>query len=367
VSNGPTRHLAAGRRAQLLDALRQQGTVRVSDLAAELGVTPVTVRRDLGQLVDEGLAERVHGGATAVRDAAPAPRPDPPAAVPPTGALGLLVPSLDYYWPSVARGAEQRAGENGLRLRLRGSSYETEDERPQLERLLTSGDGVQGILAAPSLDSPHAQDVLRWLSELDLPVVLLERTVAGAPQDVAMESVVTDHRVGAELAVQHLVGLGHRRIGVALSSHSPHAADLRQGWAAALARCGLGTRDVVDLDLPDRRAPDWQDRIEHVVEAALASGTTALLVHSDPEAMGVVQHCEERGVRVPDALSVVSYDDEVAGLFSPALTSVHPPRTWVGRAAVDLVLARRADPGRPLHRVVISPHLIVRDSTAPAA
>lgn len=89
-------------------------------------------------------------------------------------------------------------------------------------------------------------------------------------------------------------------------------------------------------------------------------------MHSDPEAMGVVQHCEDRGIPVPGALSVVAYDDEVAGLFSPALTAVRPPRAWIGRAAVDLVLARWAEPGRPVHRVVVNPSLVVRDSTAAA-
>jgi len=359
------------RRAQVLEALHAHGTVRVSDLAVELGVTPVTVRRDITQLVGEGLALRVHGGATLNRPGAPAdPAPEAPAGAPAppgapvataTGTIGMLVPSLDYYWPGVARGAEERAAAHGLRLRLRGSSYETEDERPQLERLLRGG--ADALLVAPSLDSPHAGDVLAWVGDLDLPVVLVERSARARDGHGALESVVTDHGLGAETAVQHLAALGHRRIGVALSSHSPHTPDLRAGWARAVAELGLAT-DAVDVDLPDRRAADWQVSVEDVVASALSSGTTALLVHSDPEAMGIVQHCEERGVPVPGALSVVAYDDEVAGLFSPALTAVRPPRAFVGRAAVDLAVARLADPGRPTHRVVVSPSLVVRDSTA---
>lgn len=67
---------------------------------------------------------------------------------------------------------------------------------------------------------------------------------------------------------------------------------------------------------------------------------------------------------MPQDLSVVAYDDEVAGLFSPPLTAVRPPRTSIGRAAVELIAARLADPGRPVHRVVVSPSLRVRESTA---
>jgi DNA-binding LacI/PurR family transcriptional regulator len=365
VTDGTTRHLAVSRRAQVLDALHRLGTVRVSDLATELDVTPVTVRRDIAQLVAEGLAQRVHGGATlAGTEPAVEAHPVPDA---PGGTLGMLVPSLDYYWPGVARGAEERAAASGLRVRLRGSSYDTEDERPQLERLLRAGDGAAALLVAPALDSPHAGDVLDWLAGLDLPVVLVERTARAGDGHAALESVVTDHALGAEAAVRHLADLGHRRVGIALSSHSPHTPDLRAGWARAVAACGLDASDAVDVDLPDRRSPDWQDRMEEVVDAALRTGTTALVVHSDPEAMAVVQHCEDRGVPVPGALSVVAYDDEVAGLFSPALTAVRPPRAWVGRAAVDLAVARLADPDRPVHRVVVSPSLVVRDSTAPPA
>jgi DNA-binding LacI/PurR family transcriptional regulator len=67
---------------------------------------------------------------------------------------------------------------------------------------------------------------------------------------------------------------------------------------------------------------------------------------------------------VPAELSIVAYDDEVASLFSPALSAVRPPRRSIGRAAVDLLTARLADPGRPTHRVVISPTLHVRQSSS---
>jgi DNA-binding LacI/PurR family transcriptional regulator len=366
VADGATRHLAVSRRAQVLDALHARGTVRVSELAAELDVTPVTVRRDITRLVDEGLARRVHGGATLARPDDPA-EPVAAATTPAAGehgSIGMLVPSLDYYWPGVARGAEERAAAAGLRIRLRGSSYDSEDERPQLERLLGGDHGTSALLVAPALDSPHAEDVLDWLTGLDIPVVVLERGAHAHGPLVTLESVVSDHALGAELAVRHLAELGHRRVGLALSSHSPHGSLLRTGWQRAVADCGL--EGTVDLEIPDRRDPAWQARVEDVVEAALRTGTTGLLVHSDPEAMGVVQHCEDRGIPVPGALSVVAYDDEVAGLFSPALTAVRPPRAWVGRAAVDLVLARWAEPGRPVHRVVVNPSLVVRDSTAAA-
>jgi DNA-binding LacI/PurR family transcriptional regulator len=104
--------------------------------------------------------------------------------------------------------------------------------------------------------------------------------------------------------------------------------------------------------------------LDDVLDQCLATGTTALLVHADAEAITLIQRCEERHLSVPGGLSIVAYDDEVAGLFSPPLTAVRPPRRSIGRAAVRLVADRLSDPDRPAHRIVISPSLRVRSSTA---
>ena len=93
---------------------------------------------------------------------------------------------------------------------------------------------------------------------------------------------------------------------------------------------------------------------------------TALVVHSDPEAMAFVDLALNRGISVPDDLSVIAYDDEVAQLFTPALTAVSPaPIGDVGRPLSTCSSRRLEDPSRPVHRVVLSPTLNVRGSTAP--
>ncbi|GIG30166.1 substrate-binding domain-containing protein [Cellulomonas marina] len=388
------RVLPVTRRAQLLEALATRGTVRIADLVDELGVTAITLRRDIGQLAAEGLVQRVHGGATLLPGVLPTPTttgaaptgsspagtsPDhaPDASAPgdvdtatpatPTGALGMLVPSLDYYWPGVVRGAEEEARSRGLRIVLRGSSYAGDDESPQLERLATQP-GVRGLLVAPTLDGPGAAATLDWLARSPVPVVLLERSAALGPHHEAAESVVSDHRLGAAMAVRHLAGLGHRRVLVAASRTSPTTRHVLAGWREACEDLGLPCDDDLALPLPPHEAPGWEDAVDALVDrCAGGGGATGLLVHSDPEAIALVQRCEQRGLSVPGDLSVVAYDDEVAGLFSPALTAVRPPRRSVGRAAVALLAARLADPGRPVHRVLVSPSLRVRASTAPPA
>lgn len=355
--------LPAARRARLLEALHRDGVLRISDLTDTLGAAAVTIRRDIAQLAAEGLVRRVHGGAVLLAPGDGA-APEDGAAATATGSLGVLVPSLDYYWPDVVRGAEEAAREVDLRLVLRGSSYETEDDRPQLARLVDQM-SVDGLVIAPRMDAPTADRTIEWLAATRTPVVLLERTATAGPYHAALESVVTDHALGAAMAVRHLVSLGHRKVGVVLAEQSPTRPHVRRGWLDAAADCGLDVAATVDTLVPDARSPDGDAALDEVLDRCLASGTTALLVHADAEAIALVQRCEERHLAVPGDLSIVAYDDEVAGLFSPPLTAVRPPRRSIGRAAVRLIADRLADPGRPAHRVVISPSLRVRGSSAP--
>jgi DNA-binding LacI/PurR family transcriptional regulator len=358
--------LAVARRAQLLDALQREGTVRVGELTELLGVTTATVRRDIAQLAREGLVRKVHGGAALVSADDPVAEHDAPASAESgtAGYVGMLVPSIDYYWPEVARGAEEEAKAHGMRVMLRGSSYETTDEQPQLARLVRQP-GVRGLVIAPSMSAPTAASTVAWLASLPLPVVLVERAAVVEPHHAVMESVVSDHALGAAMAVRHLASLGHRRVGLVLGHGSPTSPHIRRGWLEAAIECGFSPDSTIDVDIPDARSGKWDNALDAALDACLSSGTTALLVHADAAAMAIVQRLEERGVSVPGKFSVVAYDDEVAGMFTPPLTAVRPPRASVGRAAVGLVAARLADPGRPTHRVVLSPTLRVRDSTAP--
>jgi DNA-binding LacI/PurR family transcriptional regulator/predicted transcriptional regulator len=369
--------LASSRRAHVLDALMRDGAVRISQLTDELGVASVTLRRDLAEMEKEGLLVRVHGGAVPTGDSASirvpmfdhrAPLgtsvPATEAAGSSTGSIAVLVPSLNYYWPGVMRGMESESAKHGMRVLLRGASYELQDERPVLERLVLSDD-VRGLIVAPNTDTPHAQDVIQWLADCGTPSVLVERQAVLLPEGTPVESVTTDHALGAMLAARHLASLGHRKVGLMLSRYSPTSRKIAAGWEAACIELGLTPSDHMEQVLPDRRSPEFSSAVDATLDMALRTGITALLVHSDPEAMAFVDLALTRGISIPDDLSIIAYDDEVAQLFTPALTAVNPPRAAVGEAAVDLLLKRIADPTRPVHRVTLSPSLNVRGSTAP--
>lgn len=364
---GVADELPEARRGRLLAALREHGTLRTADLSRMLNVTPVTIRRDVAQLEDQGKLRRTHGGviwteggsATTLGDQA-----SPAGSVPATAAaIGMLVPSLDYYWPEVIRGAEEEARANGLRLVLRGSSYDSDEDIDQI-RHLVEGPRVSGLLMAPNLGAPRLREMLGWLTSLGIPSVLIERQARIPGLEQPMESVVSDHAAGAAAAVRHLVGLGHRSVGLVIGRNSPTGPYVRRGWLETLAELGLDPGATVD-ELLDRYAPDFEARTADVLDQCRDRRVTALLVHADSEAIAIVQQCHREGLSVPGDLSIVAYDDELAELFTPALTAVRPPRGSVGKAALSLVASRLHDPNRPFHRVTISPRLHVRETTAP--
>jgi DNA-binding LacI/PurR family transcriptional regulator len=375
--------LPSERRARLIARVRETGSARVSDLSRVLGVTPVTVRRDLALLVAEGTLEKVHGGARIPARAAgmstgaatgipmPAVTPADDAGVP---TIGMVVPSLDYYWPEVIRGARE-AARGAARLILRGASYDVDQVRRQVAALVgdDGGPGVDGLLVVPPVEGPEATELGEWLTGLDLPVVLMERRLAAGPYREPLESVATDHALGSGTAARHLAERGHRRVGLVTSRTSPHTNAVRRGFLAVAEELGLDV--VLDLETVPASDADWAGDVASVLDKCAAAGATALLVHSDREAISLVEQAQERGVRIPADLAVVAYDDEVAGLADPPLTAVRPPRAAIGASAVELLTRRlgiaTADgddaatgADRPVHRIELSPRLIVRASSA---
>jgi DNA-binding LacI/PurR family transcriptional regulator len=358
------RMFSVQRQERLLDELRRHGSVRVTQLARDLGVSELTIRRDIAALAERHLVTRVHGGATLPTPVAAAGRLRQTAT---RFTIGMVVPSLDFYWPPIVAGARAAAGALGVTMQLRGSSYDPDEDRRQISRLVAAQQ-VQGLLLAPSLTGDRAAEMIDWIGHLPVPVILVERQPPRwPPAPRQIDWVRSDHALGLQLAVHHLHGNGHRRIGLVLSRGSPTSAYLLRGWQAACADLGIADTPVVHgsvaLDHPGHR-----EIIGELLAECRRSGVTGLIVHSDPDALSVVQYCAEHGVGIPDDLAVVSYDDEVAHLAEPALTAIRPPKNHVGRLAVELMVARLlGGERRPAQGVLVAPELVVRHSSPPRA
>ncbi|WP_330240334.1 substrate-binding domain-containing protein [Streptomyces sp. NBC_00525] len=356
------RESAAERHERLLALVRERGSARVSDLAGLLGVSPVTARRDVEALAERGLLDRVHGSVSWPRSASGPAAPDPAGGP----VIGLIAPSATYYFAEVIRGAHEAADRAGARLVLRISDYRPEEDRARAEGLLATG--ADGLLIAPAWRGAGDQAAYGdWMAALPVPAVLLERTPEpGSPLD-GLDRVCSDHRHGVLLAVRHLVGLGHGTPLLVARADSPTALAVRSGYEDALAVLGrTDAPPMIGTSGPEVDPERFDAAVREVREAVVSGRATAALVHNDVDAIHLVQRLSDLGVRVPEDLAVIAYDDEVAALGDIPLTAVSPPKRHIGRHATELLLTRLGagrDDDEPGRHLALLPRLRVRAST----
>ncbi|MGC4773351.1 LacI family DNA-binding transcriptional regulator [Micromonospora sp. DT44] len=273
----------------------------------------------------------------------------------------MVVPSLDCYWPPVVAGARAAAAALGVSIQLRGSSYDPDEDRRQMRRLVEAQQ-VQGLLLAPSLDGDDADEILDWIGHLPVPTILVERQPRWwTPSTRHIEWVRSDHSLGLEIAIYHLRRQGHRRIGLVVAQGSPTSVHLRHAWRTAAADPTLSGVLAIEETV---MAHGERDAIDGVLQTCRLAKVTALIVHSDLHAIAITQVCTEMGIAIPGDLAIVSYEDEIAHLADPSITAVRPPKSHVGRLAVELMVSRLLHGARrPPHRVLLAPDLIVRGSS----
>ncbi|MGW8487804.1 substrate-binding domain-containing protein [Streptomyces sp. NPDC055886] len=331
------------RHERVLDLVRERGSLRVAELAEELGMSAVTLRRDVEALAAQGLVERLHG---AVVWPSGQSRPAPaPVALPAEGlVVGMVVPTTEYYYADVVRGARQTVEAAGARLTIGLSHYLPDEDAAQARRLLSTG--ADGLLLTPSWERgcPEQGEGL-WTVEQETPVVLVERSAPLGHPAARLDRVRSDHAHGAAEAVAHLAGLGHRAIALAVQD-SPTAPRLRVGYRAAVEALGLSPVSASPLDeAPSRSEADRFERtLEYLCQGVASGNVTAAIVHSDADAIVLIPRLQARGVRVPEDLAVIAYDDEVASLADLPLTAVAPDKHAVGAAAARLLLSRLGVP-----------------------
>ncbi len=235
--------------------------------------------------------------------------------------------------------------------------HEHDREVTLLERLM-NGTTDGAIVLLPE----ESSDELRRLQDYGYPFVVADPR---QPLDEGIASVSASHLAGARAATDHLLRLGHRRIGVITGYRGWTATEERlEGHKAALATAGASF-------LPEL-VVEGQFNAESGYAAArqlldLADRPTAIFALNDNMAAGALRAAAERGLSVPNELSIVGFDDtELARILAPRLTTVRQPLAELGRTAVSLL--NRLIEGQRIEalRVELSTRLIVRESTAPA-
>jgi DNA-binding LacI/PurR family transcriptional regulator len=222
--------------------------------------------------------------------------------------------------------------------------------------------GVSGIIYISGLhaDSTASPERYAQLRRRGLPIVLVNGWIEG----VDAPFISNDDVASMELAVSHLVALGHTRIGLALGPQR----------FVPVVRKVTGFRDAMRRHLGVEQVEPWVECSLFSVEGGAAAaerlvtaGATAVICGSDLMALGAVRAVRSRGLRVPDDVSVVGYDDSILVAFTdPPLTTVRQSVASMGAAAVRALLDEIAGTPAPRAEYVFRPELVVRASTGSA-
>jgi DNA-binding LacI/PurR family transcriptional regulator len=269
-----------------------------------------------------------------------------------TKTVGILLNDLhNPFFAEIANGIEEYASELGYRLLIITGGRRQQRERAMLEALLEyRTDGL--ILVSPRLSGTEiAADVG------SLPCVVVGRRIRSGQID----AVMTDEARGSHEAIEYLVGLGHERIVHVDGGPGAGAAPRRSGYLRAMADAGLERfAEIVPGEFTEDGGVAAAERL--LRDDALP---TAVFAANDLVAIGLIDRLEEGGVKIPEDVSVVGFDNTfVAALNHIRLTTINQPRQEMGREALALLLERvngRAKRTVRLHE----PTLVVRSTTAP--
>ena len=276
--------------------------------------------------------------------------------------IGLVVLDVaNPFFTDVARGVEDEASKSGLSVILCNSDEQPEKETRYLE--LLEEHRVQGILITPSV-AAGADERLAWLQQRGTPVVLLDSRSASGKQC----SVAVDDVLGGDMAVSHLLELGHRRVAcVGGPLRLRQVCDRLDGAARAVARAGRSADDLVMIETPGLNVAAGQRAGTAIMDMPAPHRPTAAFCANDLVALGLLQEMARRGLTVPDDLAIVGYDDiEFASAAAVPLSSVRQPRQQLGRTAAQLLIEEAlATDGHKHRQVIFQPELEVRRSSQP--
>jgi LacI family transcriptional regulator len=269
-------------------------------------------------------------------------------------------PDLQHpFFHEVLGGLKQRVGAEGFDLLLFASERPGNGYGPHSYLKRARHHAVDGV-ALIGLDAEEEE--VRRLVRAELPCVGIDMDIAGPNTEVVM----SDNVSGAEAAMRHLHGLGHRRIATITGMlESRPGIDRLRGYRAAAQALGLAYRDEY-VAYGDFYAESGREATERLL--ALPDPPTAIFAAADLMAIGAIRAAAEVGLRVPEDLSVVGFDDiQLAPHVNPPLTTLRQDKLGLGGAAGDALVARIAgDPGRPPLRQ-LPVELVVRGSTAAPA
>lgn len=332
-----------------------QTNVTIKDVARLSGVSPMTVSRVINQSqrvspvtrsrVEQAISELGYVPSRLARGLSRQK----------TGTIALIVPDVaNPFFTLIVRGAEDVARRAGYRVLLCDTRSDLTLEAEVIEEMIAHR--VEGIVIAPVSDASRGQ--LKRLARFGVPFVLIDRTIPGVECDV----VLGDSAAGARRLVEHLIALGHRRIGMIVEDENVSTArERRAGYAEALEGAGI----PLDSALVSRATADPHGGLGGMQTLLrLAERPTAVFTVNNLVALGAIEAVRAAGLEVPDDVALVCYDDiEYASRLYPFLTVMLQPAETFGSLGTQLLLerieGRRVNGGR---KVVLPAEFVVRES-----
>ncbi len=330
--------------------------VTIMDVAREAGVSYATVSRVLSgyEFVKESTRQRVHEAAERLGYVVSLPARI--LAGGRTRIISLLVPNIDNsYVGTIVHGIDLEIEVAGYNLML----YTTHRQRGKEAMYVTTvTNGLsEGLLLVAPLFPKAYVDALR---EQNFPYVLIDQDDFGGDSAI----VEATNWQGAFDATTYLHHLGHQRI-ACISGHPDlsSAAQRLEGYKAALAAAGIPFREEFVAE-GSYWLPGGREAMRKLLQ--LNPRPSAVFAANDLSALGAVEAIREIGLRIPDDISIVGFDDTPqASVLEPRLTTVRQPLEQMGRVAAQLLLEQIEQPGTPRRRVTLPTELIVRNSCAP--
>ncbi len=272
-----------------------------------------------------------------------------------TKTIGLIVPdNSNLFFAEIARFIEDVGYNNGYSVILCNSDNNLEKQRTYIEALVAKH--VDGIVFISAGDS--GED-LKVLIDAGIPIVVADREVSQTLADV----VLVDNEHGGYIATKYLIDLGHQHIAcIEGPSDLTPSAQRVLGYRRALSEIGLPIEADYSVS-GDFRIPSGEAAMAKLL--ALPRPPSAVFVCNDMMAIGAIRAARDRGLSIPEAISIVGFDDiPLAPATFPALTTVAQPKMEIARVATELLIQRMQDQTPNVERqcIVLEPELVLRDS-----
>jgi LacI family transcriptional regulator len=274
-----------------------------------------------------------------------------------TGLAGVTLPLLHHtYFSVILAGAGEAFYEHDMRMVLCPTQHEHDREVTLLERLM-QGTTDGAVLVLPE----ESSEELSALHEHGYPFVIVD---PNKPPGERVPTVSAAHSSGASEAVEHLLALGHRRIAAVTGPHGWIATEERlRGYHGALATGGVMPTPQLEVESDFSVSGGRKAMLELL---ALDDPPTAVFAFNDMLAIGAMEAARESGLRIPEDLSIVGFDDTFEALIvTPALTTVRQPLAEMGRMAVALLVRLLQRQRIEALHIELETQLVVRQSTAP--